>query len=124
MSLDIQIGEKLRVARRRTGLSISDIARILSVTEDEVAAYEAGTRRICADKLYQSAQAFDVDLRWFFDQSTADDELWVERSAGQNTNSDRNTSILSNMRANKNLTKLCEAVRESDYILLNRSKVA
>lgn len=124
MSLDVQIGEKLGHARRNAGLTVDEIAKMLKIAEQEIVAYEAGNARVPAERLFQAAQAYGVDLRWFFDQTENNEELSTEQTYGDNTNLDGNTSILADVRANENLAKLCDAARESDYILLNRSKVA
>lgn len=124
MSLDVQIGEKLGLARRNAGLTVGEIAKMLKIDEQEIVAYEAGNARVPAEHLFQAAQAYGVDLRWFFDHTENNEELSTEQTYGDNTNLDGNTSILADVRANENLAKLCDAARESDYILLNRSKVA
>lgn len=111
MSLDHQIGEKLRVARSAANLSCGQAAERLNISQPELETVERGAARAAASLLARAAREFNVEIRWFFDPSkdvnvTDEDKFQLEAAS---------TSILQGFRRHKTLSKLCETVRESDY---------
>jgi transcriptional regulator with XRE-family HTH domain len=120
MSLDHQIGEKLRLARTAANVSLADAAAVLDLTESELSAAEQGTRRTDARLLQCAARAYGVEIRWFFNSSkdvrVSDEEKVLTRATS--------ISILQSFRSHETLSQLCETVRESDYSGRPRKNVA
>ncbi len=120
MTLDHQIGEKLRLARIAANISLADAAIMLNLTETDLDAVEHGACRAGARLLHQAALAYRVEIRWFFDASkdvqVTDEEKFLTLAAS--------ISILQSLRSHKTLSKLCETVRESDYSGRPRKSVA
>jgi len=111
MSLDQQIGEKLRKARDAANLSSARASALLSISESELHALETGNARAGAILLARAAREFNVEIRCFFDTSkdisaTEEDKFLIEATS---------TSILQGIRHHKTLSKLYETLRESDY---------
>ena len=124
MTLDGQIAEKLRCARREAGLSVSDAAQKIGKSELEIRRLESGVARIGADLLYRASVEYDVEIRWFFDDADVGDPLKTEPASKQIAINQYRTTILANLRANNTLAELCDLARESEYKTLARSKVA
>lgn len=66
------IGRKITSYRKMNGMSLSDIARIINVSEQQQSRYERGINRINLDRLNQYAEIFKVDLIDFFNISLYD----------------------------------------------------
>jgi len=58
--LDREIGARLRLLRRRAGLSQAAVGRILGVTFQQVQKYERGSNRLSASALAKVARALGV----------------------------------------------------------------
>ena len=58
----IEIGKRLREARRRRGLSQSDIARSAGITQASVSNYETGKRELPLSTVLNLVAALDVPL--------------------------------------------------------------
>lgn len=60
--IDIRVGENLCRLRTEKGLSQFDLANALDVSVTQLQKYETGRNRMCAARLYRSAQALGVTL--------------------------------------------------------------
>ena len=65
-SLEQKIGNRLTAARRRAGLSVSDLASMLAVSDQDVLSLEAGEMRFSAQRISQLAALLELEIRWFF----------------------------------------------------------
>ena len=66
-SLQVAVGEQVRLQRLGRGLSLAQLARIIGVSEAELAAYERGDKRISSGVLWDLAEALDVPLSSLFE---------------------------------------------------------
>lgn len=120
MTLDQQLGEKLSQARLAAGLELVEAAPRIGLTAFKLKQFEAGAIRIPSDILHRAARLFDVEIRWFFEGSVEGATVAeAETSAAQGR-----AQILGSLRNNKTLSRLCEAVRESDYRVKSQKFVA
>ena len=65
--VDIHVGQKLKQLRAARGLSQTDLGTQLKLSFQQIQKYEAGSNRISASRLFELAQALNVDLAYFFD---------------------------------------------------------
>jgi transcriptional regulator with XRE-family HTH domain len=65
--VDLHVGVRFRQLRKARGLSQHKVAEALGLTFQQVQKYERGINRISASKLYEAAQAMEVDVRYFFE---------------------------------------------------------
>lgn len=114
MTLDEKIGEKLRAARAAATVSRFDAATLIGVSELELKQFETGARRLSAERLHRAAQAFGVEIRWFFDSASPRSSKDIDASKYRSESDAKSISILASLRSNKTLAKLCDTVRESD----------
>lgn len=117
MILDQHIGERLRYARKAAGFDACSAALSLDTSALELKQFEAGSIRIPSIFVSRAAKLFDVEIRWFF-------ETGSEVGKGQKNTGDAGSQILQSLRSNKTLSRLCEAMRESDYMAKSQKFVA
>ena len=74
--IDVYVGARVRLQRKARGFSQSDLGDALGLTFQQVQKYERGTNRISASKLYETSQALNVPVAFFFegyhDEASAD----------------------------------------------------
>ncbi len=61
------VGQRLRQARRETGLTQDRLAALLDVTFQQIQKYEAGHSRIAAGRLREIAIALGKPIEYFFE---------------------------------------------------------
>ena len=59
-----RIGERLRLARERAGLSQGQVAKMLGLHRPSVTELESGRRKLSAVELGQLARIYSVDTDW------------------------------------------------------------
>ena len=64
--IDQHVGAQVRLRRRMLGVSQEKLADKLGLTFQQVQKYERGHNRISASKLFQIAQALEIDIAHFF----------------------------------------------------------
>ena len=64
--IDISLGGRLREKRTSTGWSQEQLAEKLQIDPGDIYAYEAGTKRINADRLLRLSKVFGVKPVYFF----------------------------------------------------------
>lgn len=75
-SVDIHVGNRIRLIRILRGFSQGRLAESLRVTFQQIQKYERGANRVGAGRLYEIAQALGVPVNFFFEdiQSPPADE--------------------------------------------------
>jgi transcriptional regulator with XRE-family HTH domain len=69
---DVYIGERLRMARKLSGITLNDLATALGVTFQAVQKYENGENRMAAPRLFKAAQVLGTNIRFFAKPSEED----------------------------------------------------
>ncbi len=67
-TVDVHVGQRLRVRRSLLGLSQEKLADAIGLTFQQVQKYERGMNRISAGRLYQFSKILDVPVAYFFEQ--------------------------------------------------------
>ena len=65
-SIDVRVGERVRITRLAARKSQTDLANAAGVSFQQVQKYEKGTNRISASRLFQFAEILGVDVAHFF----------------------------------------------------------
>jgi len=65
-AVDRLIGRRIARARRAAGIEVRDLARVLGVTAEMMAQFEAGARRIGPVCLVRAARHLQVSLAYLF----------------------------------------------------------
>jgi transcriptional regulator with XRE-family HTH domain len=66
-SVDIHVGQRLRVRRSLLGLSQEKLADAIGITFQQIQKYERGMNRISAGRLYQLSKTLEVPVSYFFE---------------------------------------------------------
>ena len=66
-SVDVHVGERLRLRRKLLGMSQGKLGEAVGLTFQQVQKYERGTNRIGASRLFDLARVLDVPISFFFD---------------------------------------------------------
>jgi transcriptional regulator with XRE-family HTH domain len=69
--IDVLVGSRIRMRRMLCGISQEKLGQKLGLTFQQVQKYEKGVNRVGASRLYQIAQALEVDVDYFFDDLPA-----------------------------------------------------
>ena len=64
--VDLWIGNRDRIKRTSRGMSQEEICKLLGVSRNDLAAFEAGAKRINANLLFRVAKSLDVRPDHFF----------------------------------------------------------
>ena len=65
--VDIQVGQRIREQRRRSGMRQVDLAEALDINFQQIQKYETGTNRVSASKLWSISEKLNVPISYFFD---------------------------------------------------------
>ncbi|MGJ3354847.1 helix-turn-helix domain-containing protein [Providencia sp. Je.9.19] len=60
------IGNKIKLLRKEKGLSLTHVAKIIGISEQQQLRYERGTNRISIDRLKQYSDFFNKNIIYFF----------------------------------------------------------
>lgn len=69
------LGERIRIARERLGLSQTQLARLVSKDQRAISEYEHGERRIAVTDLPTFAEALEVPVLYFFEGNITPEDL-------------------------------------------------
>jgi ribosome-binding protein aMBF1 (putative translation factor) len=64
--VDMWIGSRVRIKRTSRGMSQQELCKLLDIDWNDLAAFEAGTKRINVNLLFRVAKSLDVGPDYFF----------------------------------------------------------
>lgn len=67
-SVDVHVGQRLRIRRSLLGLSQEKLAEAIGLTFQQIQKYERGVNRVSAGRLYQFSKILDVPITYFYEQ--------------------------------------------------------
>ena len=67
-SVDVHVGQRLRVRRSLLGMSQEKLADAIGLTFQQIQKYERGVNRISAGRLFQFSKILDVPVSYFYDK--------------------------------------------------------
>ena len=70
-SVDVRVGNRLRLRRTALGLSQEELGRQLNLTFQQIQKFESGTNRISASYLFDLTRILRVPVSYFFDTAGA-----------------------------------------------------
>ncbi len=65
--VDDHVGKRVRERRREIGLSQTKLGNALGIAFQQIQKYEVGTNSIAAGRLWNKAEALEVDVDYFFE---------------------------------------------------------
>ena len=65
--VDAHVGRRVRERRNALGMSQEKLGNVLGVSYQQIQKYEAGTNRVSASRLWDTTEALEVDVGYFFE---------------------------------------------------------
>ena len=72
--VDVHVGQKIRQRRWLTGMTQQRLAELVGIKFQQIQKYETGANRVSASRLWDIADALEVDVSFFFDGIRAAEE--------------------------------------------------
>lgn len=66
-SIDKEVGQRLRIRRKRIGLSQAKLGAMLGISSQQIQKYEDGVNRVSLSRLVFVAEALNVPLTYFIE---------------------------------------------------------
>lgn len=105
-SVDVHVGQRLRVRRSLLGLSQEKLADALGITFQQVQKYEKGTNRVSASRLYKLSNILEVPVSYFFSKLPDDMETDSRGSFGMADNEQEEFEASQDIMAEKETIEL------------------
>lgn len=71
--VDIHVGKRVRQRRWLTGMTQQKLAELVGIKFQQIQKYETGANRVSASRLWDIADALDVDVSYFFEGMPSED---------------------------------------------------
>ncbi len=65
--VDVHVGKRIRHRRWLTGMTQQQLAEAVGIKFQQIQKYETGANRVSASRLWDIAEALEVDIAFFFD---------------------------------------------------------
>ncbi|QFT57287.1 transcriptional repressor DicA [Sulfitobacter sp. THAF37] len=91
--VDVHVGKRIRQRRWLTGMTQQKLAELVGIKFQQIQKYETGANRVSASRLWDIADALDVQVSYFFDGVEEAD------NTGENQNSAVPVDLLSDKEA-------------------------
>ncbi|MDF3414333.1 helix-turn-helix transcriptional regulator [Sulfitobacter sp. M57] len=72
--VDVHVGQKIRQRRWLTGMTQQRLAELVGIKFQQIQKYETGANRVSASRLWDIADALDVDVSFFFEGIKSEEE--------------------------------------------------
>lgn len=70
--IDVNLGERLRLARTMRGMSQEKLGKLNGLTFQQIQKYEKGANRVSVSRLIHMAECLDVPVNWFLEKLSDD----------------------------------------------------
>ena len=77
-SIDIHIGQNLKLKRVKAGKSLQELANVLNVSFQQIQKYERGQNKISSSNLFLLASSLNTELSYFFTGIKNQTASWEE----------------------------------------------
>lgn len=72
--VDVHVGKTIRQRRWLAGMTQQKLAELVGIKFQQIQKYETGANRVSASRLWDIADALDVDVAHFFEGLSAEDK--------------------------------------------------
>lgn len=111
--IEQHVGRRIRERRTALGLTQQQLANMIGVTYQQAHKYERGINRISAGRLYEIANALDVDTGYFYTGLTsAEEQAPTAPRQRMSLELVRNFGRIHDERCREALAQLCRAMAE------------
>ena len=67
------LGEKIKIIRKRRGLKQGDLAKVLNITRSQISNLEKGRRNLNLKQLNTLCTYFDIDMSYFLEETPTEE---------------------------------------------------
>jgi transcriptional regulator with XRE-family HTH domain len=82
--VDIHVGKRVRQRRWLTGMTQQKLAELVGIKFQQIQKYETGANRVSASRLWDIADALDVNVSFFFEGMPAEEAEAAASSDAKN----------------------------------------
>ncbi|KZY48554.1 transcriptional regulator [Roseovarius sp. HI0049] len=79
--VDVHVGKRIRHRRWLVGMTQQQLAQSVGIKFQQIQKYETGANRVSASRLWDIAESLDVDVSFFFEGLTTEDEAQQENAS-------------------------------------------
>ena len=72
---DVHVGKRIRHRRWLVGMTQQQLAEAVGIKFQQIQKYETGANRVSASRLWDIAEALDVDISFFFEGLGKEEEI-------------------------------------------------
>ena len=76
--VDVHVGKRIRQRRWLTGMTQQRLAELVGIKFQQIQKYETGANRVSASRLWDIADALEVNVSYFFEGLKGDEEQPTE----------------------------------------------
>ena len=73
--VDVHVGKRIRQRRWLTGMTQQRLAELVGIKFQQIQKYETGANRVSASRLWDIADALDVQVSFFFEGLKSEEEM-------------------------------------------------
>lgn len=92
--VDVHVGQRMRHRRWMLGITQPQLAARVGITFQQIQKYEAGMNRVSASRLWDIAEAMEVDVTFFFEGLKGVEGRKAEVAAGASAESREEVELL------------------------------
>lgn len=78
--VDVHVGKRIRHRRWLSGMTQQQLAQAVGIKFQQIQKYETGANRVSASRLWDIADALEVEVGFFFEGLTAEEGAELEES--------------------------------------------
>lgn len=83
--IDLKVARRLKMARRKSGLTQKQLASTLKIASQQVQKYESGENRIAIARLWEVSEILNQPIEYFFEGLEQNDETSLDGKADKKT---------------------------------------
>lgn len=80
--VDVHVGKRIRQRRWLVGMTQQKLAEAVGIKFQQIQKYETGANRVSASRLWDIADALEVDVAFFFEGLKSDEEVAEQQKHG------------------------------------------
>jgi len=92
--VDVHVGQRMRHRRWMLGITQPQLAARVGITFQQIQKYEAGMNRVSASRLWDIAEAMEVDVTFFFEGLRGGESRRDEAVAGASAENREEVELL------------------------------
>ena len=110
--VDVHVGKRIRHRRWLVGMTQQQLAEAVGIKFQQIQKYETGANRVSASRLWDIAEALDVDISFFFEGLGKGEEPGKLRTSSGQGSARSGALLLCDRTTNRRLFDLARVLSE------------